>query len=237
MGLPFLEICHVRSHTPLSGPNFCNCLRHRVWAHFAALCSIPHPSKNETPLVEFLQKWAERQGLSHCHRPGRQPDHPQNRPQPGANSSRALFCKHIWTWFCQKNSDTTHDFLRDPIRPVVRDGWVVAEQTTLGADNGIGVALILAALEDSTLTHGPIEALLTIDEEDGMGGAHGLESGLLQGKYLLNLDTEEWGEFYLGCAGGMDVYVTRPGQPEAVPADWQLRRLDIAGLRGRPFPA
>jgi dipeptidase D len=112
---------------------------------------------------------------------------------------------------CQKNAGTAHDFSRDPIRPQCRDGWLLAEDTTLGADNGIGVALILAVFEDDSLLHGPLEALLTVDEEAGMGGAHGLQPGLLQGRLLLNLDTEEWGEFYLGCAGGLDVNVHREG--------------------------
>ncbi len=133
---------------------------------------------------------------------------------------------------CQANAAVDHDFSRDSIKPVIRDGWLVAEQTTLGADNGIGVALILAVLEDKTLTHGPIEALLTVDEEAGMGGARGLESGLLQGKRMLNLDTEAWGEFYLGCAGGLDVNVERAGQAEVLPDDLEIVRVTLDGLRG-----
>ena len=98
---------------------------------------------------------------------------------------------------CQKNADSAHDFTRDPIRTVRRDDWLSAVDTTLGADNGIGVALILATLEDAGLAHGPIEALLTIEEESGMSGAKGLAADALQGRLMLNLDTEEWGEFYL----------------------------------------
>jgi dipeptidase D len=133
---------------------------------------------------------------------------------------------------CQKNAGTAHDFSRDPIRPQCRDGWLLAEDTTLGADNGIGVALILAVFEDDALLHGPLEALLTVDEEAGMGGAHGLQPGLLQGRLLLNLDTEEWGEFYLGCAGGLDVNVHREGRAEALPAGCTAWRIDLRGLRG-----
>jgi len=133
---------------------------------------------------------------------------------------------------CQKNADSAHDFARDPICPQLRDGWLQAEGTTLGADNGIGVALMLAALEDRELVHGPLEALFTVDEEAGMGGARGLESGLLQGSRMLNLDTEEWGEFYLGCAGGLDVNVERPGIAKPLPAGWQPYRICLRGLRG-----
>lgn len=133
---------------------------------------------------------------------------------------------------CQKNADNDHDFTRDAIRPILDDGWLLAPATTLGADNGIGVALMLAVLEDGTLRHGPIEALFTVDEEAGMGGARGLAEGWLRGRLMLNLDTEVWGEFYLGCAGGADVNVSRPGRPEAVPAGWVTREISLRGLRG-----
>lgn len=133
---------------------------------------------------------------------------------------------------CQKNSDTAHNFSRDPIIPTLRNGWLVAENTTLGADNGIGAALILAVLEDNALSHGPIEALFTVDEEAGMGGARGLPAHLLRGRFMLNLDTEAWGEFFLGCAGGMDVNVERTGVDEPLPPDFVSRRIDLRGLRG-----
>ena len=133
---------------------------------------------------------------------------------------------------CQKNADSAHDFSRDVIVPVLRDGWLQAESTTLGADNGIGVALILAVLEADDFAHGPIEALLTVDEEAGMGGARGLAGGLLQARRMLNLDTEDWGEFYLGCAGGLDVDVSRSSSPEAVPTGMAVRTLALRGLRG-----
>jgi dipeptidase D len=114
----------------------------------------------------------------------------------------------------------------------LKDGWLVAENTTLGADNGIGVALAMAVLVSKDVVHGPVEALFTLDEEQGMGGALGLETGLLQGKYMLNLDTESWGEFYMGCAGGVDVNVSRAFKTEAVPADMQVCRLSVTGLIG-----
>ncbi len=119
-----------------------------------------------------------------------------------------------------------------PINARVRDGWVVAEETTLGADNGIGVALALAALEEPGLVHPPLEVLLTVNEESGMDGARGLAAGTLQGKTLINLDTEEWGHFYLGCAGGVDVEVRHDCEQEEVPPDYAIVRFDVSGLRG-----
>ncbi|HEX5373813.1 MAG TPA: aminoacyl-histidine dipeptidase [Aquabacterium sp.] len=202
-----------------------------VWSHFATLCRIPRPSKQEGALRDHLRQWATQRSLStEVDGAGnllvRKPASPGHEHAPGV-----VLQGHL-DMVCQKNSDSSHDFSRDPIRPVLQEGWLRAEHTTLGADNGIGVALILAALEDDTLPHGPLEALFTVDEEAGMGGAHGLQGGLLQGRLLLNLDTEEWGEFYLGCAGGLDVNVQRPAAAEAVPKGHRVHRLHLRGLRG-----
>ncbi len=202
-----------------------------VWAHFATLCRIPRRSKHEGPLRDHLHQWAVSKGLTAI------VDQPGNLIiRKSASAGREHFPGVILQahldMVCQKNNATTHDFLIDPIRPVVRDGVLLAEDTTLGADNGIGVALALAALEDNTLVHGPLEALLTVDEEEGMGGAQGLVGNLLQGKCLINLDTEEWGAFYLGCAGGMDVNVSRAVVAEPFPSGWQAIRIDVSGLRG-----
>jgi len=202
-----------------------------VWQHFATLCAIPRASKEEGALRETLRTWASAQGLTSIVDAAgnliiRKPASTGCEQWPGV-----ILQAHL-DMVCQKNADAGHDFSRDPIRPVLRDGWLIAEDTTLGADNGIGVALMLAALEDRSLVHGPLEALLTVDEEAGMGGARGLAPGLLQGSRMLNLDTEEWGEFYLGCAGGQDVNVERPGQAEPLPAGWQAVRIGLRGLRG-----
>ncbi len=204
-----------------------------VWAHFATLCRIPRQSKQEDALRDHLKAWAERQsGLSTV------VDTAGNliirKPAtPGTEGAPGLVLQGHLDMVCQKNSGSAHDFSRDPIAPVLKaDGWLQAPDTTLGADNGIGVAMALALLEDRTLAHGPIEALFTVDEEAGMGGAQGLQGGLLQGRLMLNLDTEEWGEFYLGCAGGVDVNVDRPGTPEPMPAGLQAWRVALTGLRG-----
>ena len=202
-----------------------------VWSHFARLCAIPRPPKNEALLRDHLQEWASVRGLkSFVDEIGnliiRKPATAGRESVPGV-----VLQAHL-DMVCQSNAGTVHDFSRDPISPVLRDGWLLAENTTLGADNGIGVALALAALEDNSFAHGPLEALFTVDEEDGMGGARGLTGDALGGRLLLNLDTEEWGEFYLGCAGGIDVNVQRQGASEAVPEGWQGRRIEVRGLRG-----
>ena len=202
-----------------------------VWNHFALLCATPRASKQEAKLRQHLLAWAGQRGLAAAVDAAgnliiRKPASPGRENLPGV-----ILQAHL-DMVCQNNADTPHDFSRDPIRPQRRDGWLVADGTTLGADNGIGVALILAVLEAADLEHGPIEALLTVDEEAGMGGARGLAPDVLQGRLMLNLDTEAWGEFYLGCAGGLDVNVRRSGMPEALPRGWQGWRIDLRGLRG-----
>ena len=202
-----------------------------VWAHFSTLCAMPRPSKGEAALVAHLQHWAQARGLTTL------VDSVGNlivrKPASAGREARpsVVLQSHL-DMVCQNNADTPHDFLHDPITPVLRDGWLLAEGTTLGADNGMGVALMLAVLEDTDLVHGPIEALFTVDEEAGMGGAHGLAAGVLQSQLMLNLDTEEWGQFYLGCAGGVDVNVQRAGQPQMRPADQVAVRIEVSGLRG-----
>ncbi len=202
-----------------------------VWSHFSTLCSIPRPSRGEAALREHLAAWAAGRGLAVAVDPAgnliiRKPASAGREALPGV-----ILQAHL-DMVCQKNADSAHDFTRDPIRPQLRDGWLVADGTTLGADNGIGAALMLAVLEDTTLCHGPVEALFTVDEEAGMGGARGLAPGLLQGRLMLNLDTEDWGEFYLGCAGGLDVDVRRTCAPEPLPAGLQVQRIELRGLRG-----
>lgn len=202
-----------------------------VWSHFATLCDIPRSSLHEAALREHLIAWAESHGIAAT------VDTAGNlilkKPaSPGCEMKPGVIMQGHLDMVCQANAGTRHDFLRDPIRPVVRDGWVVAENTTLGADNGIGVALALAALEEPGLMHPPLEVLLTVNEECGMDGARGLVPGSLQGRMLINLDTEEWGHFYLGCAGGVDVEVRHDCAQEDLPPGDTLWRMEVSGLRG-----
>ena len=211
--------------------NFGNLQPSSVWAHFATLCAIPRPSLHETALREHLVAWAQARGISPVIDGAgnlilRKPASTGCEALPGV-----ILQGHL-DMVCQANAGTQHDFERDPINAVVRDGWVIAEDTTLGADNGIGVALALAALEEPNLIHPPLEVLLTVNEESGMDGARGLASGTLQGKTLINLDTEEWGHFYLGCAGGVDVEVRHDYAQQNVPPDYALLKFEVSGLRG-----
>lgn len=202
-----------------------------VWKHFATLCAIPRPSKQEAILRRHLLDWAASIGLS-CEVDAVGNLLIRKAASTGRQDRPGVILQAHLDMVCQANSGTTHDFSRDPITPVECDGWLTAPETTLGADNGIGVAMALAALEDGSLEHPALEVLLTVDEEAGMGGARGLPAGLLSGRRMLNLDTEEWGEFYLGCAGGCDVAVVRHCRTEAVPEGYEAYRLRVGGLRG-----
>jgi len=202
-----------------------------VWAHFSTLCAIPRPSYQEAALREHLMRWAQARGIAAV------VDGAGNlilkKPaSPGAEALPGVILQGHLDMVCQANAGTRHDFARDPIKTVVRDGWVVAEGTTLGADNGIGVALALAALEEPGLRHPAMEVLLTVNEESGMDGARGLQPGTLHGTTLINIDTEEWGHFYLGCAGGVDVEVRDACALEELPKGYVLMRMEVSGLRG-----
>ncbi|KAF0203191.1 MAG: aminoacyl-histidine [Gallionellaceae bacterium] len=202
-----------------------------VWSHFATLCAIPHPSYREDALKQHLIEWAQARGITAV------VDSVGNlilkkSASPGYESMPGVILQGHLDMVCQANAGTVHNFERDAINAVVRDGWLIAEDTTLGADNGIGVALALAALEEPGLIHPALEVLLTINEESGMDGARGLAPGTLLGKTLINLDTEEWGHFYLGCAGGVDVEVRHDCALEDVPSDFAILRFDVSGLRG-----
>ena len=202
-----------------------------VWNHFATLCAIPRPSKQEGALRSHIAAWAAGRGLEVA---GDDAGNLIVRKEatPGYEGRPGVILQAHLDMVCQANSGTRHDFNRDPIRAVTRDGWVVAENTTLGADNGIGVAMGLAVLEADDLAHPALEVLLTVDEEVGMGGAHGLATGVLAGRRMLNLDTEEWGEFFLGCAGGCDVGLRRHCRSETVPAGYCGWRITVSGLKG-----
>jgi dipeptidase D len=211
--------------------NFENLQPHPVWAHFATLCAIPRPSYREAALREHLIAWAQARGIAVAvdgagnlilKKPG----------SPGCEAMPGVVLQGHLDMVCQANAGTRHDFERDPIATQVRDGWVIAEDTTLGADNGIGVALALAALEEDDIAHPPLEVLLTVNEESGMDGARGLAPGTLHGNTLINLDTEEWGHFYLGCAGGVDVQVRHQCEQQTVTPGHALLRFEVSGLRG-----
>ena len=202
-----------------------------VWNNFDMICSIPHPSKHEAKLAEALVEFAKKHNLeSKIDKIG---NVIISKPATkGMENRKGIVLQAHIDMVPQKNSDTKHDFEKDPILPWIDGEWVRAKGTTLGADNGMGVAAILSILEDKTMAHGPIEALLTIDEETGMTGAFGLEAGVLKGDILLNLDSETEGELYVGCAGGIDGSFIFDYKKETTPVGLSGFALDIKGLKG-----
>ncbi|MBY5990618.1 aminoacyl-histidine dipeptidase [Ferrimonas balearica] len=202
-----------------------------LWTWFETICSIPHPSKREIALRDHIQQWADTQGL------GVTLDGVGNlilrKPAtPGYEHLKGVILQAHLDMVPQKNSGTDHRFDRDPIQAYIDGDWVTAKDTTLGADNGIGMASALAVLADDSIEHGPLEVLLTIDEEAGMTGAFGLEAGVLEGEILINTDSEEEGEVYMGCAGGVDAELKLAVGREAVPADHVALQLSLTGLKG-----
>ncbi len=204
---------------------------HTLWQIFEQLTQVPRPSKHEEAVVTMIEQWCDQHGISH------QRDDIGNliirKPATqGMEDRKVVVMQGHVDMVPQKNADSRHDFERDPIRPIVDGDWVTADGTTLGSDNGIGVAAALAVLVEEGIEHGPLEILLTIDEESGMTGAKGLKPGWLEGEILLNLDTEDEGELYVGCAGGIDVSASVPMQWQASNADDVAFEIAVRGLRG-----
>lgn len=202
-----------------------------LWQFFEKICSIPHPSHHEEALANYIVEWARSQNL-HVERDQVGNILIRKPATPGMENRKPVVLQAHLDMVPQKNNDTEHDFTRDPIRPYIDGEWVKAQGTTLGADNGIGMASALAVVASSDLEHGPLEVLLTIDEESGMTGAFGLQPNWLQGEILINTDSEEEGEIYMGCAGGIDATLTLPVSREATPAGMHAFTLTVKGLKG-----
>ncbi|MCC8374136.1 MULTISPECIES: beta-Ala-His dipeptidase [Photorhabdus] len=202
-----------------------------LWDIFAKICSIPHPSYHEEALATHIVQWAQEKEL-HVERDQVGNILIRKPASKGLENRKAVVLQAHLDMVPQKNNDTVHDFTKDPIRPYVDGEWVTAQGTTLGADNGIGLASALAVLADDNVKHGPLEVLLTMTEEAGMDGAFGLQPGWLQADILINTDSEEEGEIYMGCAGGIDFTTTLALTREAVPAHYKTLKLIIKGLKG-----
>ena len=202
-----------------------------VWQNFRSLTRIPRPSGKRDEITNFLLDFGIKLGLTAF------VDDAGNviirKPATkGMENRKGVILQAHMDMVPQKNSATTHDFEKDPIDAFIDGEWVRANQTTLGADNGIGLAAAMSVLQAANLKHGPIEALFTADEETGMFGAIGLKNGTLQGEILLNLDSEEEGELYVGCAGGIDATVTFPYQQEPVYHGDIAYKISLTGLHG-----
>lgn len=202
-----------------------------VWNNFYALTRIPRPSKKEARAVEYLYEFGKSLGLETIR------DEIGNiiirKPAtPGMENRKGVILQGHCDMVPQKNPDVEHDFEKDPIETWIDGEWVKAKGTTLGADNGIGVAMALSVLQSDDIKHGPVEVLVTIDEETGMTGARELKPGVLKGDILINLDSETEGELYIGCAGGLDATAEIPYSTENVPAGYTAYDLKVSGCQG-----
>ena len=202
-----------------------------VWQYFEDICQIPRQSKKEEKIIEFLLDFGKENNLD------------TKRDEIGnvliskpatkgkENVKTVVLQSHI-DMVCEANEGTNHNFDTDPIKPRIDGEWVKATGTTLGADDGIGVAAQMAILTSTDIEHGPIECLFTVDEETGLTGAFALQPGFFEGKILINLDSEDEGELFIGCAGGIDTLVTFEYEQEKIPQDHVGFKLSATGLNG-----
>lgn len=202
-----------------------------IWNYFYQITQIPRPSKKEEKILAYLLDFAREHGLE------AKQDKVGNivitKPAtPGKENIPTVILQSHVDMVCEKNSDVTHDFDNNPIETIIDGDWIKANGTTLGADNGIGVAAQLAVLAADDISHGKIEALFTVDEETGLTGANSLDKNLLTGSILLNLDTEEEGEIYIGCAGGKGTKAYFKYKEKDVPKKYFWFKVQVKGLRG-----
>ena len=202
-----------------------------VWKHFHALTQVPRPSGHLAKIQAFLLEFGKSVGVETCQ------DEIGNviyrKPAtPGMENRKTIILQAHMDMVPQKSKDIEHDFEQDPIQTWIDGEWVKAKGTTLGADDGMGVAAIMAVMEDKTLVHGPLEALITVDEETGMYGAFGLKPGTVNGDILLNLDSEDEGELYIGCAGGEDLTATLEYKEVETDEEDIALKVTLKGLRG-----
>jgi len=202
-----------------------------LWGYFYEICQIPHPSKKEQKMVEYVKSFGKKLGLETL------VDETGNvvikKPaSSGYENRKTVVLQAHLDMVPQKNSDKKHDFEKDPIEAYVDGEWVTANGTTLGSDNGIGIAAAMAVLSSEELNHGPVEALFTVDEETGMTGANNLKPGYLDADILINMDSEDEGELYVGCAGGIDITASKSYKEDPVPGDSIAYRIDAKGMKG-----
>lgn len=203
----------------------------RVWTYFEDICQVPRPSKKEEKIIKFLLDFAEKHELE------AKKDHIGNvlisKPATaGKEHVKPVVLQSHIDMVCEKNSETKFDFDTDAIRPWIDGEWVRAEGTTLGADDGIGMATQMAVLTATDIAHGPIECLFTVDEETGLTGAFELKEGFFESRTLINLDSEDDGELFIGCAGGIDTIAKFPFIYESAPENGFAFRVKVTGLKG-----
>ncbi|MDR1437242.1 MAG: aminoacyl-histidine dipeptidase [Candidatus Symbiothrix sp.] len=209
-----------------------NLIPSNIWKHFYELTQIPRPSGHKEAVVAFVETFGKNLGLETVHDAAgnvciRKP------ATPGYENRPAIILQSHLDMVPQANSDLDFDFTRDAVQAYIDGGWVKARGTTLGADNGIGVAATMAILESKDLEHGPLEGLFTTDEETGMYGAKAIRPGFIKGKIMLNLDSEQDGELYIGCAGGADVTARFQYEDETfIPEEDIALKVSLTGLKG-----
>ena len=202
-----------------------------IWRNFDALTQVPRPSGHLEKVKKFLLDFAAKAGVEAFVDAGN--NVVMRKPAtPGMENRKGVILQAHMDMVPQKSPESNHNFETDPIETWIDGEWVKAKNTTLGADNGMGVAAIMAVMEAKDLKHGPVEALITADEETGMYGANDLPTGELNGDILLNLDTEEWGEFVIGSAGGIDITATLDYKEVETEKDDVAMRVTLKGLRG-----
>ncbi|KAA0010614.1 MAG: aminoacyl-histidine dipeptidase [Thermoplasmata archaeon] len=202
-----------------------------VWKYFDDIRKIPRCSKHEEKIREYIVNFAKENGFDY------QVDKAGNvvvrKPaSAGMENKPTVVLQAHMDMVCEKNKDVEHDFSKDPIKVKIEGEWVTADGTTLGADDGIGVATALAILTDENIKHPPIEALFTVDEETGLTGAFALERDFLKGRILINLDSEEFGVIYVGCAGGGDSTIKLPVKKTDIPSGMKIFSVFVKGLKG-----
>jgi dipeptidase D len=202
-----------------------------IWTYFEEICSIPRLSKNEGKIRQYLLDFAEKNNLES------KEDEVGNiliikPPTKGMENRKTIVLQSHMDMVGEKNADNPHNWSKDPIIPNAVDGWVTATGTTLGADDGIGIAVQLAVLTDSSIRAGRLECLFTVDEESGMTGAINLKRDFFTGRILINLDSEDEGILFIGCAGGMDTLITLDYKPEPLPAGYESFDVSVSGLHG-----
>lgn len=203
----------------------------QVWNFFHEITQIPRPSKKEQKIIDYMKDFGKKHNLETI------VDETGNviikKPATkGMENRKGVILQTHLDMVPQKNSDKKHDFEKDPIEAVIDGEWVKANGTTLGSDNGIGVAATMAVLASKDLQHGPVEALFTVDEETGMTGVHGLKGGLMNGQILLNLDSEDEHELCVGCAGGIDVSASKNVPEDKTPSGMTAYKVTVKGLKG-----
>lgn len=202
-----------------------------VFDFFEEICQVPRPSKKEGKIIEYLKHFGEKHNLE------TKVDEAGNilikKPATkGKENLKTVILQSHMDMVCEKNNDTVHDFETDPIETYIDGEWLKAKGTTLGADNGIGVATQLAILASDSIEHGPIECLFTVDEETGLTGAFALKPGFMDGDILINLDSEDEGEMFIGCAGGINTTIDFSYKEEDIPENYVAMKVTVMGLTG-----